>query len=76
MPPANPMGDKFLNSREWRSFLTTAQSAAAYPSVINAVKASHAWLGGGAAKTYGWFWSTAIWSPAPARPSGSEHAWH
>jgi hypothetical protein len=48
------MGSKFLNSREWRSFLTAAQSAAAYPSVITAVKASQAWLSGGAAKTYGW----------------------
>jgi hypothetical protein len=54
MPQANPMGSKFLNSREWRSFLTTAQSAASYPSVINAVKASHAWLSGNAAKTYSW----------------------
>jgi hypothetical protein len=48
------MGSKFLNSREWRSFLSAAQSAAACPSVINAVKASHAWFSGGAAKTYGW----------------------
>jgi hypothetical protein len=54
MPPAKPLGHKFLNSREWRSFLTAAQSATAYPSVINAVKASHAWLSGGAAKTYSW----------------------
>ena len=55
MPPANPRGNKFLNSREWRSFLAAAQSAAAAtPSVINAVKASQAWLSGGAAKTYGW----------------------
>jgi hypothetical protein len=54
MPPANSLGNKFLNSREWRSFLAAAQSAAATPSVINAVKASQAWLGGGAAKTYSW----------------------
>lgn len=54
MPAANPRGNKFLNSREWRSFLTAAHSAAAYPSVINAVKASHAWLSGGAAQPYGW----------------------
>ena len=54
MQLANPMGNKFLNSREWRSFLTAAQSAATYPSVINAVKVSHAWLSGGAAKTYSW----------------------
>ena len=54
MPQANPMGSKFLNSREWRTFLAAAQSATACPSVINAVKASHAWLSGGAAKTYSW----------------------
>ena len=54
MPPANHMASKFMNSREWRSFLTAAQSATAYPDVINAVKASHAWLSGGAAKTYSW----------------------
>ncbi len=54
MPPANPSGNKFLNSREWRSFLAAAQSAAVTPSVINAVKASQAWLSGGAAKTYSW----------------------
>ena len=48
------MGNKFLNAREWRSFLTAAQSAAAYPSVIYGVKASQAWLSGGAAKTYSW----------------------
>jgi len=47
---ANP----FLNSREWRTFLAAAQCAAAYPSVITAVKASHAWLSGSAAKTYSW----------------------
>jgi hypothetical protein len=55
MQLSNPMGNKFLNSREWRSFLTAAQSAAAYPSVINAVRVSHAWLSGGAAKTDSWF---------------------
>ena len=54
MPAANPLGNKFLNSREWRSFLTAAQSAAAYPSAINAVKASQAWLSGGAVQTYSW----------------------
>lgn len=43
-----------MNSREWRSFLAAAQSAAACPTVMNAVRASHAWLSGGAAKTYGW----------------------
>ncbi len=61
MPPANSMGNKFLNSREWRSFLAAGQSAAAAtPGVINAVRASQAWLtsrawlSGGAAKTYSW----------------------
>ena len=61
MPPANPMGNKFLNSREWRSFLASGHSApAASPGVINAVRASEvwltsqAWLSGGAAKTYSW----------------------
>jgi hypothetical protein len=43
---------KFLNCRDWRSFLAAAQSAVAYPSV--AVKASHAWLSGRAANTYRW----------------------
>jgi hypothetical protein len=54
MPQANPMANKFMNSREWRSFLATAQSAASYPSMMSAVKASHAWLSGGAANTYRW----------------------
>jgi len=48
------MDSKFLNSREWRSFLAAAQCASAYPSMINAVRASHAWLSGGAANTFGW----------------------
>jgi hypothetical protein len=42
--------NKFSNCREWRSFLS--QSAAAFPSVMAAVKASHAWLSGRAANTY------------------------
>jgi hypothetical protein len=54
MPQANPMGSKFLNSREWRSFLAAAQSAASCPGVLSAVRASHTWLRGGAADTYRW----------------------
>ncbi len=44
----------FLNSREWRTFLSAAQSAAAHPSVMTAVRATRAWLNAGAAKSCDW----------------------
>ena len=45
---------KFVNSREWRTFLIAVQSAASYPSVMKAVRAGQAWLSESAAKTSGW----------------------
>jgi hypothetical protein len=51
--------DKFLNNREWRSFLSAASSAS-YPGVVRAVRAGQAWLSGGefagagAATNSGW----------------------
>jgi hypothetical protein len=46
--------NKFLNNREWRTFLAAAQSAASYPSVLKAVRAGQAWLSDSAAKTSSW----------------------
>jgi len=37
---------KFSNNRDWRSFLSGAQTPSAYPSVAAALKAGHAWLTG------------------------------
>jgi hypothetical protein len=58
MPIALEKTDKFLNSREWRTFLGAA-SAASYPRVVRAVRAGQAWLsagafGAGAAGGSGW----------------------
>ncbi|HEX4150998.1 MAG TPA: hypothetical protein VHY75_02180 [Steroidobacteraceae bacterium] len=54
-PAMSEKTSKFLNSREWRTFLSSAQSAAAsYPSFMAAVRAGQAWLGQRAAQTYGW----------------------
>ena len=46
--------NRFLNTREWRTFLAAAQSAASYPSVVKAVQAGRAWLSDSAAKTSSW----------------------
>jgi hypothetical protein len=45
---------KFVNSREWRTFLSAVQSATPYPSVMKALRAGQAWLSESAAKTSGW----------------------
>jgi hypothetical protein len=51
---------KFLNSREWRTFLSAAQSAASYPSFMTAtsfmtaIRAGQAWLSESAAQTSRW----------------------
>jgi hypothetical protein len=47
VPIAFEKTSKFLNSREWRSFLSAASSAP-YPGVVRAVRAGQAWLSGGA----------------------------
>ena len=47
MPIALEKSNKFLNSREWRSFLSAASSAS-YPNVVRAVRAGQAWLSRGA----------------------------
>ena len=54
MPVVIESTNKFLNDRDWRTFLTAAQSAASCPSVLKAVKAGQAWLGDSAAKTSSW----------------------
>jgi hypothetical protein len=44
-----------LNSREWRTFLSTAQLAAAScPSFMTAVRAGQLWLSKSAAQTRNW----------------------
>jgi len=50
----NENPSKFLNCREWRTFLASAQSAIAYPKVRGAVKSSQTWFLNGAAKTSNW----------------------
>ena len=35
---------KFLNSREWRTFVGAGRSAASYPTVMRTLKAGQAWL--------------------------------
>jgi hypothetical protein len=46
--------NKFLNCREWRSFLNSADQTGPDPSVVAALKAGRAWLSGGAATSYSW----------------------
>jgi hypothetical protein len=57
MPIALKKTDKFLNSREWRTFLSAASSPL-YPRVVQAAKAGQAWLSAGAvagaASASGW----------------------
>jgi hypothetical protein len=43
--PFNTRSSGFLNSRDWRSFLSGAQPTA-YANVATALKAGHAWLTG------------------------------
>jgi hypothetical protein len=38
--------NKFSNCRDWRSFLSAAQTPPAYTSVATALKAGHDWLTG------------------------------
>ncbi|MGD0490353.1 MAG: hypothetical protein ABSC32_02295 [Steroidobacteraceae bacterium] len=54
MPVADEKTNKFLNSREWRTFLSAVQSAASYPSVLKALREGQAWLSESAANTSGW----------------------
>jgi hypothetical protein len=46
--------NKFLNCREWRTFLNSADQAGPYPSVAAALKTGRAWLSGSAATSYSW----------------------
>jgi hypothetical protein len=54
--------NKFLNCREWRSFLNSTERGAPpcpnvgapYPNVVAAFKAGRAWLSGGAVTSYSW----------------------
>jgi hypothetical protein len=54
MPDLNRRLGRFLNSREWRTFLGAVQGAATYPTVKDAVKSSQAWFSDGAARTSKW----------------------
>jgi hypothetical protein len=44
----------FLNRRDWGSFVSALQGAAAYPSVVEAVKSGRAWFTEGAAHASNW----------------------
>jgi hypothetical protein len=63
VPIAFEKTNKFLNSREWRTFLSAASSAS-YPRVVRAVRAGQAWLSGG---TFG--------AAGTASPSGTHSGW-
>ena len=68
MPIAIQKHGKFLNSREWRTFLSAAQSAAAScPSFMTAVRAGQQWLSKSAAQTRGW-----LTVDAPLAPRSEE----
>ena len=58
MPDSNRRLSRFLNSREWRTFLgavqDAVQGAATHPTVQDAVKSSQAWFSDGAARTSKW----------------------
>jgi hypothetical protein len=71
MAIAPPKTNKFLNSREWRTFLSTAQSAATCPSVMRAVKAGQAWLSGRACLSEtAWLGERALLGENAAKTSG------
>jgi hypothetical protein len=44
MTMASEKTNKFLNSREWRTFLSAGQAAASYPAVMRTLRAGQAWL--------------------------------
>jgi hypothetical protein len=44
----------FLNRRDWTSYLTALQNAAAYPKVFDAVKSSRDWVTQGATQASNW----------------------
>jgi hypothetical protein len=54
MPDFNRKLGKFLNSREWCTFLAAVQSAGTLPTVKDAVKSSQVWFSEGAARTSKW----------------------
>jgi hypothetical protein len=54
MPIALATTNKFLNCREWRSFLKAAELPSPYPSVAAAMRAGRDWLTGGATTSYSW----------------------
>jgi hypothetical protein len=63
VPIAFEKTNKFLNSREWRTFLSAASSAS-YPDVVKAVRAGHAWLS-----------AVAFGAPGAASPSATHSGW-
>ena len=77
MPIAFEKTNKFLNSREWRTFLSAASSAT-YPGVVRAVRAGHAWFSGdtfaapGAASAPP---GAASAAPGAASPSATHSGW-
>jgi hypothetical protein len=44
----------FLNRRDWGSYLSALQSAAAYPKVLEAVKSGREWFTEGATQASNW----------------------
>jgi hypothetical protein len=50
---ANTPG-KFLNCRDWRSFVTTVQCAVSYPKAGRAAKSNPFWVRDRAARTASW----------------------
>jgi len=54
---------KFLNARDWQSFLTAVQSSMSYPKMIDALRGSPSWFVDGAARTSNWLLSSGLFRP-------------
>jgi predicted transcriptional regulator len=72
-----PNPSKFLNVRDWRTFLAAKQTALTNPlrfesSVLEAMQSSRAWFLGGAAQTSKWLLaSVAACEPRPSKIHGA-----
>jgi hypothetical protein len=63
MPDTNPKNGKFLNGREWRSFVSAVQGVAIHTRVRGAVRAGQSWLSGGALQSSSWLMASDRFSP-------------
>jgi len=54
---------KFLNARDWRSFLTAIQCSVSDAKMVEALRSSPAWFLDGAARTSNWLLSSGLLRP-------------